>query len=62
MTRDEFIELHGEELWKLLVEPLQKYGEFNYQRDNANIIVHNDVLMPLMERMGPEARGMKDLL
>lgn len=60
MSKDEFVDLHGEELWNLLVVPLQKYGEW-HSKSNANIIVHNDILMPLIERMSVKVNGMKDL-
>ncbi len=60
MTKDEFVELHGEDLWRLLVEPLQTYGK-DYQRNNANVIVHWDFLMHLVRKMSDTAKGMRDI-
>ena len=61
MTREEFVDLHGVDLWDKLVCPLQKQGLDQTQRNNANIIVHQDILMPLVRKMSTHAKGMKEI-
>lgn len=49
MTKDEFVELHGEEAWNSLVRPVQEYAEgctchrCMVQRNNANVLAHTTV-------------------
>jgi hypothetical protein len=57
MTRDEFIGLHGEQAWERLVWPMQENGS-GIQRNNANIIVHHDVIMPVLKLLGISAPGL----
>lgn len=50
MTKDEFVELHGEDVWKELVEPIQKTNGDELQRvrkNNANALAHHDSAMQL---------------
>ena len=43
MTKDEFVKIHGEQLWIDLVYPLQRDGNF-IQQCNANAIVHDRLM------------------
>jgi hypothetical protein len=51
MQQREFVELHGSDLWKQEVEPRQREGNPDHIRANANILVHNDMVLPWIQRM-----------
>jgi hypothetical protein len=56
MTRDEFITLHGEPAWERLVRPLQdnpcRCECCRVRANNANAIVHHDVLGVVLDLLG----------
>jgi len=60
MTKKEFIDLHGEEAWYKLVLPRQEGREPAHIRNNANTIVHQDVIEPILQLLGFEIYSLKD--
>lgn len=52
MTQEEFIDKHGKETWKQLVEPKQLHERNEVLRANANAIVHCDVILPMLSLLG----------
>lgn len=43
MRRDEFIEIHGEEVWDRLIKPRKEKVMPPHIRSNANIIAHGNI-------------------
>ena len=60
MTREEFVELHGEQLWENLVLPTQRLSN-DVLRNNVNAVIHHDVLMPLLRKIAPYAKGLEGI-
>lgn len=52
MSKDEFIRLHGEDIWTTLVEPMADA--------NANGIVHYDIIRTILEAIGLPNVGILD--
>lgn len=60
MTRDEFVELHGEEAWEKLVKPVQDNPRSGVeQRQNANVLGHAEV-MGVLKLLGLRVSGLKE--
>jgi hypothetical protein len=60
MTRDEFVELHGEEAWEKLVKPVQDNPRASHeQRQNANVLGHAEV-MGVLKLLGLKVSGLKE--
>lgn len=56
MTQGEFVELHGEQAWKEIVEPMQDTGTPT-QQSNANIICHTRI-MQVLNFLNPAVSGL----
>ena len=52
MSKDDFITAHGEDVWDTLVKPLQKKENPQHVRNNANAIVHYDVIGKVLNLLG----------
>jgi hypothetical protein len=49
MRKDEFEELHGQGTWVATANMIQQRGINETIRANANIIVHNDIIVPILQ-------------